>query len=103
KRTDGQTVSTALPADIFQIRITGGMTLSALKVGEVTIKGEIVISFSNNRIDVDLTGVVNLPSLGDALGVGGRLHIDNTGPTIKVWGALAITPNFPQLEKAGLY
>ncbi len=102
-RNDGLPVDQDHPSDIFQIRIQGGLQLTAMGFLNVTISGQVTLTFGDHRFDLDLIGSVNLSFIGDTIGVAGRLHFDNAGPTLRVWGALAMTPNFSLLEKLGLY
>jgi hypothetical protein len=102
-RSDGQPVTTNAPGDTFQIRISGGVQMSALKFINMTIQGTVVLSFRADHFDVDLTGTVSVKYLGDAIGVAGKVHVDNSGTTTKIWGALVITTNFEKLEKIGLF
>jgi hypothetical protein len=102
-RLDGTPVSATNPADSFQIRIDGGVEYSAVSFAKLRIEGTVIMAFGASQFDLTVSGTVNVSYLGDAIGLAGKLHVDNRGDTVKVWGALALMPNFNKLEKAGLF
>ncbi|HZZ18395.1 MAG TPA: hypothetical protein VFE25_03450, partial [Opitutaceae bacterium] len=89
----------------FSFTLNGGVMFTKAGV-TVNVQGTLTMSFNLTQqiIELDITGSVSLPLIGNALGVNGVFFLQNysNGLPFMFWGAMSMSPNLAILQNLGI-